>query len=108
MEHKNPHADPHLWRNGCQAASLCRAESAVCCLHSYWGPDGADDTRRPLQYIRMTQDSTPLIQAAWGSRPRAAGSRRNICSQPGETAGSSALQMNNQIIGSEGGRLADG
>lgn len=106
VEHKTPHAEPHLWSNGCQAASLCRAVSAVCCLHISSGPNA--DTRRPFQYIRMTQDSTPLIQAAWGRRPGAAGSPRNICSQPGETAGSSALQMNNQMIGSEGGRLADG
>lgn len=52
----------------------------------------------------------PLLQAAWSSRPRAASSRSNMCSQPaalGLTAVSSALHMNNQIIGFEGGRLAD-
>ena len=59
----------------------------------------------------MAQDDTPLLEAAWSSRPRAASSRFNICSQPaapGPTAASSALHMNNQIIGSGGGRLADG
>lgn len=92
----------------CLLVSCCVLHLGVCCLRISLGPNGAGDTQWPLRYIRMTQDSTPLLQAAWGSRPRAAGSRSNICSQPGATAGSSALQTNNQIIGSEGGRLADG